>query len=99
MRAIWIWIVAHWAVLLPAAVVVASTIASRWISYYGPSHPRVVTALRFLLSLLSLLPVPGGTSKGVRVAIGALELQVPGLSYSAEPRSPSRLAPVPGSNR
>jgi hypothetical protein len=82
------WMSEHWGtstIVFSVVAVVASTIATRWIDWYGADHPRVVRALRFLLSLLSLLPAPGSASRGLVVRLPGCAVQVPGLSYSAKP--------------
>lgn len=92
------WIKAHWQQLamwgLPAAAVL-STVLVKWIDFYGEDHPRAKRLLRFVLSLLSLLPARGAVGAGVRLVVGSAEVQIPGVSWSTtKPSSGWRVGKV-----
>lgn len=70
------WIKSHPWETVAIVTVALSTIANVVIGHYGDGHPRLRRALRFLIDLLSALPMKGSPSRG---------LQVPGLSVSAPP--------------
>ena len=103
MKCLLSWLTTHWVTIAEILAFVAiPTLITRWLNFYGAKKPRVAEFLRFILSILAALPVPGGISKGIRLMIGRLELQLPLFSYTAAPRTPTRAGlalPIDSSQR
>jgi hypothetical protein len=90
------WLASHWEWIVSVAVAcatVGATLAVSLVEFFGDGRPRLVKVLGIAISVFSWVRAAGAhvKSRGLRIAIGGAELQVPGLSASSPETSKERV--------